>query len=371
MKTMLYELLYDIDRKKRLNPDGSDMIADVLEGKRVYPLPLIFWNARNASISGKTFNMREQFYDKNKMLYAQLEEIYDCADNAFEASLCVRPNFGTIFVPAMLGLEYKVFEDKFPWLERHLSKEEIKKIDLPDLDKAEMMNRAVEYIEFFKEVLPDWIHIYQPDTQGPFDIAHLIYGDNIFYDIYDDPDFVHSLMELSTELYIQVSLKLKKVIGEPNDSCYHGHALARGIYMRNGGVRVSEDTPTLLSPRHIEEFVVPYVKKALDAFGGGFIHFCGRNEHLLDAFLRMDGVRAVNLGNPEMYDFETTMEKFIHYKKCYFGIWPKKQGENMEQYINRMKKYSNAGSQYILLHFDERMFPEYSPMQIRERWQTG
>jgi hypothetical protein len=242
------------------------------------------------------------------------------------------------------------------------------RLGLPDLDKSGMMNMCTEYIRYFKETLPDWIHIYHPDTQGPFDIAHLLVGDSIFYEIYDDPEHVHRLMELCTETYIEVSRRLKAVICEGMNSCYHGHALARGIYMRNGGVRISEDTATLLSPEQIDEFVIPYDRKALAAFGGGFVHYCGRNEYLLEAYLEVDEIRALNLGNPEMYDFDKTMKKFIESGKSYFGMWPKKAGETLEQYITRMKEASCRGQKGLLLHFDENMYPEYSPAQILEMW---
>ena len=133
--------------------------------------------------------MEEQFYDKEKMLYGHLEEIAGCAQNTFDALLCIRPNFGTIFIPAVFGLEYKIPKDTFPWLTSHLSKEEIKQFRVPNLDNVDFMKKAIEYLRFFKEKLPEWIHVYLPDTQGPFDIAYAVYGDNIFYDFYDDAKF--------------------------------------------------------------------------------------------------------------------------------------------------------------------------------------
>jgi hypothetical protein len=216
--------------------------------------------------------------------------------------------------------------------------------------------------------LPEWIHVYLPDTLGPFEIAHAVYGNNIFYDLYDDPEFVHYLLNLCTEIYIQVTEKLKEVLGEEKTICYHGHALSRGIYMRNGGTRISEDSATLISPQQIDEFVIPYNQKALEAFGGGFIHFCGKNDYLLESYLKLDKVRAVNLGNPEKYDFDTTMQKFIDYRKCYFGLWPKMEKENLDEYTNRMKRATGGGKRGLLLHFDEAMFPEYSCQDILQKW---
>ena len=36
---------------------------------------------------------------------------------------------------------------------------------------------------------------YHPDTQSVFDVAHLLNGAEIFYEIHDEPDWVHELME--------------------------------------------------------------------------------------------------------------------------------------------------------------------------------
>ncbi len=368
MKREIKKLLKVVEEKKRIDPQGKGKIADVLENKEVDCLSLIFWKPQNISVPGSTYDMEEQFYDKEKMLYAHLEEIEKCAENAFDALLCLRPNFGTIFIPSIFGLKYVLPKDTFGWITSHLTKDEIKKFKIPPLDEVDMMKRAIEYLQFFKEELPEWIHVYLPDTLGPFEIAHSVYGDNIFYEIYDDPSFIHYLLELCTNMYIQITEKLKEVIGEERTTCYHGHALSRGIYMRNGGTRISEDSATLISPQHIDEFVIPYDQKALEAFGGGFIHFCGKNDYLLESYLKLDNVRAVNLGNPEMYDFDTTMQKFIGYKKCCFGLWPKMEKENLEEYINRMKGATGGGKRGLLLHFDERMFSQYTGWDILQKW---
>ena len=368
MNGEIKKLLKIVDQKKRINSQGKNRIADVLENKKVGYLPLIFWKPQNISVPGNTYDMEEQFYDKEKMLYGHLEEIAGCAQNAFDAPICIRPNFGTIFIPAMFGLKYELPKDTFAWITSHLTKDEVKKFKIPHLSEIDMLKKAIEYIQFFKEELPEWIHVYLADTLGPFEIAHSVYGDNIFYEIYDDSSFIHYLLDLCTEMYIQVTEKLKKVISEERGSCYHGHALVRGIYMRNGGTRISEDSATLISPKHIDEFVIPYDKKALNAFGGGFVHFCGENDYLLESFLKLDEVRAINLGNPEMYDFDITMQKFVDYRKCYFGLWPKKESETLEEYIFRIKRATDGGRGNLILHFDEAMFPEYSCQDILQKW---
>lgn len=368
MSVQIKKILDEIEKNKKINPDGEKKISQVLQYKGVDQLPLIFWKPRNQTVPGWTYDMNEQFYDKEKMLYAHLEEILDCASDIHDAVICLRPNFGTIFIPAILGLSFQVPKNTFAWLTSHLTKEEIKKISLPNLEKNKMMQRAIEYLQYFQESIPPWIHVYLPDTQGPFDIAHAVLGQEIFLAIYDEPDLVHHLLQLCTELYIEVTKRLKQAINEPMNSCYHGHALARGIYMANGGTRISEDSATLLSPEHIDEFVIPYDEQALKAFDGGFVHYCGKHDYLLEAYLKMKEVRAINLGNPESYNFHETMDKFLKHRKVYFGLWPKKNGEEIKEYIHRIKSKTEGGIRGLLLHFDETMFPSICSNKILTYW---
>jgi len=105
MKQKIKKILQEIDGNKRVDIQGKERIAWVLKNQEVDFLPLIFWKPHNKTVPGKTYNMEEQFYNKEKMLYGHLEEIVDCAHSTFDAQLCLRPNFGTIFIPSMFGLE--------------------------------------------------------------------------------------------------------------------------------------------------------------------------------------------------------------------------------------------------------------------------
>ena len=91
MNREIKKLLKIIDQKKRIDSQGKNRIADVLENKEVDCLPLIFWKPQNISVPGNTYDMEEQFYDKEKMLYGHLEEIAGCAQNAFDAPICYTP----------------------------------------------------------------------------------------------------------------------------------------------------------------------------------------------------------------------------------------------------------------------------------------
>jgi hypothetical protein len=105
-----------------------------------------------------------------------------------------------------------------------------------------------------------------------------------------------------------------------------------------GGMKFSEDTSTLLSPDHIDEFTIPSLKRQLEFSGGGYVHFCGHNLHLLDAILGMEKVRGLNFGNPEKYDMEEVLRRIAKAGKVYYGGIPRKNDEDYKGYFLRLCK---------------------------------
>ncbi len=61
----------------------------------------------------------------------------------------------------------------------------------------------------------------------------------------------------------------------PDAAMIHGYATPQGVYVPNAGVRIFEDTATLISPDRIERFVLPRIERAAAPFGGALFHFCG------------------------------------------------------------------------------------------------
>ncbi|NPV80088.1 MAG: hypothetical protein HPY52_07380 [Firmicutes bacterium] len=282
------------------------------------------------------YNYKEQFYDPEKMLIAHLWGLISQARSAGDGQLSMRPNLGTGFIPTVFGLEQGVFEDKMPWLKEHLPKEKILSLSPDDFNEENvkgsgLVPRALEYIAFFKEKLNGKAHVHLSDTQGSWDIAHLVYGDGIFTEIYDDPDFVHHLLRLATAAYISVTKVLKRAVGEDLSSGY-----LFNLYMGDGGVRCSEDTATLLSRKVFNEFVAPYIASVLRPFGGGWVHFCGSGHQFLEDLVKIPEVKAINFGNPERYEYETVMGLVLDNGKFYIGGFPRLAGESLRRYFERI-----------------------------------
>ena len=346
---------------------GRERIAAVYAGDETDCLPILYdVPAHDVAVES---DLREQFYSPEAMLIAHLHRMAATAKLPHDGQLCIRPNMGVVLVPSVFGLEPEVPSDAMPRFRDHLTKNELTTFDLPsDLAACGLVSRAANYVRYFRDTLAGRAHVYMPDTQGVFDVAHLVLGDQFFLELYDDPPFAHHALGLSLRAYVGVTLALKAALDEAPEGGFHGHGMVSGIYMPHGGVRVSEDTPTLLQPEHIDAFVVPYVLRALEPFGGGWVHYCGRNDHLFAALLSIPEVRGINLGNPEQHDPEAYMHALLERGKFYFGCWPREVGESLRSYLERMLALTGDQKRGLIFLLTPQELRSDSPLEAIGLW---
>lgn len=255
-------------------------------------------------------NYPARFHDPRAMWESEICRARPVIDWPTDGIPCVRPNLGVIFVPAMMGLAYRLPEDAMPWPGDHLPREAIRAACLEGIADSETMQLAEAFYEIHFNSGENEIIAYQADTQGIFDIAHLLYGETIFYEL-PNPErasWIQELLDLSREFYVQTTVYMKKILGESAGSMIHGHGTSQGVFFPNAGVRSSEDTVTLISPAMIDEFILPQIQKSTEILGGIFTHFCGKHPTLLEQLCGMDVIHAIDLGNPEYYDTRQVME---------------------------------------------------------------
>jgi uroporphyrinogen decarboxylase len=116
---------------------------------------------------------------------------------------------------------------------------------------------------------------------GPFSLAgRLMDMTEIMVNCYEEPEFVHTVLEKTTEFIIEY-IKAYKAVGA-------------------NGVVVAEPAAGLLSPDHIAEFSSPYVKKIVEAVSDEnfalVYHNCGNTIPLVDSILTI-GADALHFGN--------------------------------------------------------------------------
>lgn len=298
-------------------------------------------------------NYPERFEDPEQMYAAERSRAELMIDWPTDGIPTVRPNLGTIFVPACAGQGYKVEAGNMPWPGEHLNREQVRAIDPQAAVESDMMRRAEEFYRHAagrKDIVP-----YHADTQGVFDIAHLLYGQDVFMDMAmpEDKAWAHELIAISLELYLAISRHLKEILGEGETEMIHGHATPQGLYFPNAGVRISEDTATLVSPEMIREFLEEPIAASVEPFGGGFIHYCGRHEPFYEMLCEWPHVRAIDMGNPEFYDPAWLAERAARTNTVLYTRLPALEGESWQAYTERMGRLVQETGVRVVLRATE------------------
>lgn len=262
-----------------------------------------------------------------------------------DATPAVRANFGVGIGATPFGVTYEHFPDKMPWVTEHVSLDALDDFDAGTCPLGEVCENAIRRSRYIAEMLDgSGITPFCFDTQSPFDLAHLVIGDDVFYAMYDEPERVHNLLDNCATMIIRLTTAYKEATGEPFDGGRHG------TFAMRGGVRVCEDTPTLLGEAQIHEFVVPYARRVLQAFGGGWIHYCGRNDHLYRAVLdAIPECYTFNFGNPEMHDMEQVLADALDRGKTYQGGVPREPDESQDAYLRRVHGYTQGAGRGLIL----------------------
>ena len=173
----------------------------------------------NSALTAKQKSLPDpNFYqactNMDSMLIQQLRRAMGIMNSNSDAVPSIRANFGAACILSCIRLEQDLFEDKMPWLQNHLSREEVAALTSDDIKLQGTFRRGLEQMAYYKEIFGNNIAIYCMDHQGPFDLAHLVMGDDIFLALYDDRALVHHCLELMVELSIFCIDKMKEISGE-------------------------------------------------------------------------------------------------------------------------------------------------------------
>lgn len=248
----------------------------------------------------------EAYEDFDKMMVNELINVCNSADLKDDSLPMIRANYGVGILPSLFGCRCRIVNGNLPWVDAYNSTDKIKQIiekGIPDINYG-LGAKVFAAIQYYKEKLllfpkcQQLIRIYHPDLQGPFDVAHLIWGPEIYYALYDEAELVHDFLRLITKTYIHFMKELKKEINDEDvDYCFHWGTLFRGrILIRN-------DSSVNISKEMYEEFVKPYDEEILKEFGMGSIHFCGRGDQWLESMLETNGMKTINFGQPPNLSF--------------------------------------------------------------------
>jgi len=170
--------------------------------------------------------------------------------------------------------------------------EQVAQLEEPSLD-AGIVPHVERMLVYYRQRLPQWVHVVAPMPTGPFTMAMELRGSDFLLDLKDSPQSCHKLIELCTRLQAQVELKFRAL----TDESLTEHVTNFGIL--GVGLRLGEDSMVNLSPSMIREFCQPAFALTNSLCGGeGHIHFCSlihsRFAHIYPALAALEEVSVVS-----------------------------------------------------------------------------
>ncbi len=203
------------------------------------------------------------------------------------------PWYGTGVVPSAHRLPHPLRRGEEPAVDGAVIDDPaaVARLEPPDPERDGLMPRVLACIDHFRahSDLP----VSFTDNQGPLNIALNLVGlERLCIWMFERPTVVHELMDFCTTVLIDWVRLQKKRAGAPLDGGAYPHMIA--IPPGIGGVWLSDDDSTVLSPDLYARFVVPYNGRVFEAFGGGTLHYCGNARHQLENYLATPGLVGLN-----------------------------------------------------------------------------
>ncbi len=252
------------------------------------------------------FPYQEAVNDLEKMLFNELigstkGSVYNSLTLKDDSLPVIRANYGAGILPSLFGLTSGFGPDGRLRAKPLESLEAIRRIidrGVPSL-RAGLGAKVFATHEYFRERLSQYpkcngvIKIAHPDLRGPLDIAHLIWGDDLYRAFYEEPQVVAELLTLITETFIRFLKAVKASINDEEDSFIHHWGT-----LYKGSVLLTNDFAANLPREIYQEFAQPYDEMILTAFGNGSIHYCGRADQWIFQMLETEGLAGLNIGQP-------------------------------------------------------------------------
>lgn len=244
----------------------------------------------------KNHDWEDKLFDVGAMFTDELINIRAHADVGDDRVPATRVNFGTAQIAAAFGCEMFIPPNNLPCAKTHVLHDinDAKKLKIPDKN-AGWYKRCFEFSEFYMENLPVGVEIQLPDTQGTFNNAHLIRGNDILFDFFDYPQQLEYFLDFVTDYLIDLVKNLT-----PYTTNRDGWFFDWGSLWKGAG-RISNCTVHLISPDMYRDFILKRDIRYLEGIGGGRIHYCGSYPEVIESFINLPPVTG--------FDYDDSLHK--------------------------------------------------------------
>ena len=213
----------------------------------------------------------------------------------------IKPNQGINIIASAFGCEYTVNDDADPWvtpLIRDDNVQDVHALKVPDPKTNPVFRQAWERVDYLQS--HSGLPLRLVNVPSPLVTASLIWEYTSFITATMlHPREVHVLLEKITEATIAY---LREQLARIRNLHTMGHEM--WYIPREIGVRISDDTASIMSPNLYREFGVKYNSLISRAMGGIVVHSCGNVKNVVEPMMEIEGLRGLDFTIPQT-DWET------------------------------------------------------------------
>ena len=234
------------------------------------------------------YSKTAQLSDPAKMLSVQLAELHAHRQVGDDCIPTLRAEFGTAQIAAAFGCDIRYLDDSLPACLGPVITDIDKTPTLPSLHSG-LTPTVLEFEDYFMKHLPPGTVVQHPDVQSTFNSAHLIRGNDILTDFYDNPKAVSALLSTVTDFMLVWIDAVKRPISNDSEWFYDCNGLWRG------GARISNCSMQIISPALYRQYIMEQDERFLAGIGGGGVHYCGANADVLRDFLTLKHITFLQI----------------------------------------------------------------------------
>ena len=134
---------------------------------------------------------------------------------------------------------------------------------------------------------------YAPGTHNhfaPIDLANAMRGNQLFYDVYDEPEQVARLLDHCADAVIWLEHKLRGAV-----PAFGGGCVIANMWFPGNACYLSEDGADLCAPWVYTDLCRPATQKVINGVGGAYIHHHAKGAHIHKEIAKLSDLRMLEL----------------------------------------------------------------------------
>jgi hypothetical protein len=198
----------------------------------------------------------------------------------------------------------------------------------------------LENMKYFRKMTKGALPLHLVDSQDSMANASTLMDTNdYFIGLTTNPAEMHELHRLC-------NYAIKKFINAQIEICEGDYIPMNTFWFgwvpKGEGISLSIDLLAMVSPKNVEEFVLPYLNEISNYYNGVLIHSCGKWPQNMEVIKRTDKLRGIDFGVTET-DPREALRIFGHsiiynLHNSYVAVEPSKV-QNQEKYIEGIAKF--------------------------------